>query len=75
MDQAQRSARGWEARAHDYPYHTKDRTKPLVYHVRGVCEDGKRIEPENLRTGGYGRELCKECIDLISAAHAAMTRR
>ncbi len=75
MDQAQRSARGLDARKNDYPYHTKDLTKPRVYHVRGACEAGGRIEPENIRTGGFGRELCKECIDLIVAARAAETPR
>ena len=75
MDQAQRAARGWEARENGYPYHTKDRTKPLVYHVLKACSDGEQIEPENLRTGGFGRRLCDECIDQLSAAHAVETHK
>jgi hypothetical protein len=75
MDQAQRSARGWEARKNGYPYHTKDRTEPLVYHVLSVCSDGTQIESENLRTGGFGRRLCDECIAQISTAHDAKTQK
>lgn len=45
------------------PYYsttTEDR-QPYVYHNDSACPDGKRIKPENLRSGTDNRRLCLEC--------------
>lgn len=46
------------------PYHTITEEKPEqrdVYHDHSDCPDGKRIKPENRRTGTAGRPRCDEC--------------
>jgi hypothetical protein len=46
------------------PYHTITEEKPEqrdVYHDHDDCPDGRRIKPENRRSGTAGRPRCDEC--------------
>ena len=36
-----------------------------VFHISEDCTTGKNIEPENLRSGDGGRQLCQECRRII----------
>jgi hypothetical protein len=52
-----------------YPYHTitPEQGEPghrNVYHDHDDCPDGKRIEPQNRRSGTDNRPRCDACIAL-----------
>jgi len=38
-----------------------------IYHNNPNCQNGNRIEPENLRQGTGNKQLCEECERLNSA--------
>ena len=59
------SRKGKKARRKGYPYHTNEPDESNVYHVRRRCPAGRDILGSNIRSGGYGRSLCKECQKLI----------
>lgn len=49
------------------PYHTVTEEKPEqrdVFHDHDDCPDGRRIEPQNRRSGTGGRPRCDACIRL-----------
>ncbi len=51
------------------PYHTitPEKDKPGhrdVYHDHDDCSDGRRILPQDKRSGTAGRPRCDECIGL-----------
>lgn len=57
--------RGIDARAKGWPYHTSETEEHPVYHVHSRCPSGWDIAEVHLRCGGWGRELCKRCEELI----------
>ena len=56
---------GRTSQENGYPYHTKTGEKRNVYHILPKCPDGEGILDKDIRPGGYGRSLCKECRRLI----------
>lgn len=49
------------------PYYTITEEKPKqrdVYHDQTNCSDGRRILPENKRSGTGNRPKCDECISI-----------
>lgn len=49
------------------PYHAITEEKPEqrdVYHDYEDCPQGRRIEPENRRSGKAARPRCDYCIDM-----------
>jgi hypothetical protein len=66
---------GQTARANGYPYHTMTPEKVDRYHVLTDCPDGKDILEDDIRTGGYGRSLCRECQRLIAERYRSASSR
>ena len=55
------------------PYHTTAREytnkQTHVYHDRGDCMEGQRIDPMHWTDGHGGRLRCKECARLETVEH------
>jgi hypothetical protein len=62
---------GQTARANGYPYHTLTPERSDRYHVLSDCPNGEHISDEDIRQGGWGRSLCRECRRLIAERYVA----
>jgi hypothetical protein len=62
---------GQIARANGYPYYTVTPEKVNRYHVVPDCPGGEHISDEDVRFGGWGRSLCRECQRLIAERYVA----